>query len=117
MARKQYRSTARSLRDDSEQVPATMPTLHRLWVGVLLDLCMHAGYGVYLGKWGVSGKVTVRFYVEDDASETFLKATDNPAEWFATTAKHFFSAGLIEEAMRVGAARIASEAAGAAKKA
>jgi hypothetical protein len=78
---------------------------------------MHAGYGVYLGKWGVSGKVTIRFYVDDDASETFLKAGDDPAEWFTTTAKHFFSVGLIEEAVRVGRGRIAQEAAGAAKKA
>lgn len=117
MARKQYRSQARQLRDDSEQVPIVIPALHRLWVGVVNDVCLHAGIGFYAGKWGALGKLTVRFYVEDDAVETFIKTTDNPAEWAASTLKHLVSAGLAEEALRRGVELERWDAARAAKKA
>jgi hypothetical protein len=117
MARKQSYSKARSLRDDSEQVPTSMPPVHRIWLGVLLDMCLHAGIGFYVGKWGASGKVTVRVYDGDDSAETFLQTRDNPAEWFVLTAKHFFSAALIEQGHAIGAERAAQVGPGAAKKA
>lgn len=117
MARKQYRPEARMLRSDSEQVPDNIPPLHRLWVGVVNDVCLHAGVGHYVGKWGASGKLTVRFYIGDDAVETFITTRDNPAEWAASTLKHLVSAGLAEEAVRRGVELERWEAARAAKKA
>lgn len=117
MARKQYRSEARMLRSDSEQIPDSIPALHRLWAGVVCDVCLHAGIGHYVGKWGASGKLTIRFYVGDDAVETFLAVRDNPSEWAADTLKHLVSAGLAEEAVRRGLDLERYEAARAAKKA
>lgn len=117
MARKQYQSKARMLRSDSEQVPANMPTLHRVWCGVVLDVCLHAGIGFYVGRWGVSGKITVRFYVDDDAVETFLSVRDNPAEWAADTLKAIVSEALAAEALKRGLALAGSAASSGSPKA
>lgn len=117
MARGSYKSKARSLRDDSEQIPATMPALHRIWLVCLLDALVHAGYGFYVGKWGVAGKVTIRVYIDDDAVETFLLARDDPGKWAADTAKQLFSPGLAEEVVRRGHALAAQERPSAVAKA
>lgn len=117
MARGNYKSKARMLRDDSEQIPATMPSAHRIWLVCLLDALVHAGYGFYVGKWGVSGKITVRIYVDDDAVETFLTSRDDPAKWCLETAKAIFSAGLAEEVVRRGYSLAVPEPASLSKKA
>lgn len=117
MARKQYRPQARQLRSDDEQIPDSIPAIHRLWVGVVNDALLHAGIGHYVGKWGASGKLTIRFYADDDASETFITVRDNPAQWAADTLKVLVSPGLAEEALRRGVELERWEAARVAKKA
>lgn len=117
MARSGYKSKARLLRDDSEQVPASMPAAHRIWLVVLLDALVHAGYGFYVGKWGVAGKVTIRIYIDDDAVETFLTSRDDPGKWCADTAKAIFSPGLAEEVVKRGFALAAQEPPSARKTA
>jgi len=115
MARYQQKSTARSIRKDDESIPAGLPAPHKRWLGVILDAAIHAGYGLYVSKWYAAGKVTVRFYVDDEAVETFLSFRDDPGKWAADTAGSLFSEGLAKEVITRGAAMERQASPGAAK--
>lgn len=115
MARYQQKSTARSIRKDDEHIPDSMPAPHKRWVGVILDAAIHAGYGVYVSKWYASGKATIRFYVDDEAVETFISFRDDPGKWGADTAGSLFSDGLAKEVVTRGAAMERQAGAGSTK--
>lgn len=115
MARYQQKTTARSIRKDTEHVPESMPAAHKRWLSVILDAALHAGYGIYVSKWYASGKATVRFYVDDEAVETFISFRDDPGKWGADTAGALFSEGLAKEVVTRGATLERQASSGATK--
>lgn len=115
MGRYQQKTTARSIRKDTESIPESMPAAHKRWLSVVLDAALHAGYGIYVSKWYNTGKATVRFYLDDEAVETFISFRDDPGKWGADTAGSLFSKGLAEEVVARGATLERQAGAGAAK--
>lgn len=110
MAQYKRSGKARSLRSQDEHVPDSLPHAHRVWIGYLLDLCLAEGTGFYTGKWTAAGKITLRFYVEDDTVETFLTARDDPARVITAAALDLFGEKKAEVMARAAAASLATRA-------
>lgn len=99
MARYNQQTKTRSLREDTVKTPDAMPSAHRVCLVALVDACVHAGVGLYVGPWTKSGRVKLKFYTGDEVLESFLDSVDNPETWLADTGKHVLSPGLLGEVL------------------
>lgn len=97
MGRYQQQTKTRSLRQDTVDVPDSMPNAHRVCLVALLDVLVHAGIAFTAGKWNRAGKIKLSLYAADEKLETFLDLKDNPAQWAEETAAEVVSPGLVAE--------------------
>lgn len=107
MARNYGKTKTIVLREDNIMVPDRMPDAHRIWLAALLEACLDAGLGFYVGQWRRSGQVKLRLYAGDTLLETYLDAQDDPSKVILQTVEAGMDKAYLESVAKLATRRLA----------